>query len=79
VVLTTHELEIVPELATRVIVFGDRERRPVASGNADAILSDEELLVRTNLIHEHLHHHGSYVHSHPHAGSHHEHTDGDLL
>lgn len=77
VVLTTHELEIVPLLASRVVVFGDRERRPVASGTADAILGDEPLLVRTNLIHEHLHHHGVYVHSHYHDVRHHDHAHDD--
>ncbi|HEU5424879.1 MAG TPA: ABC transporter ATP-binding protein [Nitrolancea sp.] len=75
VVLTTHELEIVPLLATRVVVFGDQERRPVASGPAQDILADEELLVRTNLIHEHLHHHGTYVHSHYHDATHHDRDD----
>ncbi|HET7034917.1 MAG TPA: ABC transporter ATP-binding protein [Thermomicrobiaceae bacterium] len=75
VVLTTHELEIVPLLATRVVVFGDRERRPVASGTAEAILADEALLVRTNLIHEHLHRHGAYVHSHYHDAAHHDAND----
>lgn len=67
VVMTTHELDIVPTVATRVVVFGDQERRPVASGSADEVLADEDLLVRTNLIHEHLHEHGTLVHSHPHA------------
>lgn len=67
VVLTTHELDIVPVLATRVVVFGDREHRPVASGTPDEILSDYDLLVRANLIHEHLHRHGEVVHAHPHA------------
>lgn len=77
-VLATHALEIVPELATRVVVFGDRERRPVAEGTPEAILGDEELLVRTRLIHDHLHHHGSCAHSHPHGAAHHDHRD-DLL
>jgi cobalt/nickel transport system ATP-binding protein len=74
-IVTTHELDIVPMIATRVVVFGDRERRPVASGDARAILADEELLVRTNLIHEHFHRHGDLVHSHPHThGPDHLHT-----
>ncbi|GBD17055.1 Nickel import ATP-binding protein NikO [bacterium HR26] len=76
VILTTHELDIVPILATRVVVFGDQERRPVASGHPDEILGDVDLLVRTNLIHEHLHWHGQLAHAHPHAhdGEHlHEH------
>lgn len=76
VVLTTHELDIVPILASRVVVFGDQEHRPVASGHPDEILGDVDLLVRTNLIHEHLHWHGQLAHTHPHAhdGEHlHEH------
>jgi cobalt/nickel transport system ATP-binding protein len=76
VILTTHELDIVPILATRVVVFGDQEHRPVASGHPDEILGDVDLLVRTNLIHEHLHWHGELAHAHPHAhdGEHlHEH------
>ena len=74
-IVTTHELDIVPMIATRVVVFGDQERRPVASGDARAILADTELLVRTNLIHEHFHRHGDLVHSHPHAhGPDHLHT-----
>ncbi len=73
VVLTTHQLEIVPMLATRVVVFGDKERRPVASGTAAEILADGALLVRTNLVHEHLHYHGEMEHSHPHSQDHHVH------
>ncbi len=75
VILTTHQLEIVPQLATRVIVFGDQERRPVASGNADEILADSDLLVRTNLVHEHLHYHGETAHSHVHGHDHHHHDE----
>lgn len=78
VVLTTHQLEIVPMLATRVVVFGDKERRPVASGTADEILSNDELLVRTNLVHEHLHHHGETAHSHLHGQDHHVHEQNAL-
>ena len=77
VVLTTHQLEIVPLLATRVVVFGDQERRPVASGSAAEILSDNELLVRTNLVHEHLHYHGETAHSHLHGQDHHVHESED--
>lgn len=76
VIATTQELEIVPLIATRVVVFGDAERRPVAEGLAEEILADTELLIRTNLVHEHLHLHGPVSHTHPHAhaGDHtHEH------
>lgn len=75
VVTTTQELEIVPSIAGRVIVFGDKERRPIAEGDADTILDDTDLLVRANLIHQHLHLHGRLAHSHQHshAGDHDHH------
>jgi cobalt/nickel transport system ATP-binding protein len=72
-VITTHELDIVPAIANRVVVFGDQERRPVVSGSVQEILGDTALLVRTNLVHEHLHDHGDLVHSHPHGREHHDH------
>lgn len=78
-VVTTHELDIVPAIATRIVVFGDQERRPVASGEPDEILSDDALLIRTNLIHEHLHHHGALRHSHPHTAEHHVPDDENPL
>lgn len=73
VVTSTQELEIVPSMAKRVIVFGDGEHRPVADGVTAEILEDEDLLVRTNLIHEHLHYHGPILHAHRHetSGEHH--------
>lgn len=52
VIMTTHELDIVPEIATRVVVFGDRQRRPIASGPALDILNDREMLLGANLIYE---------------------------
>jgi len=40
------------------------------------VLADRELLLAVNLIHEHAHHHGALLHSHPHAhlpgGEHHD-------
>lgn len=77
VITTTQELEIVPLIASRVIVFGDAERRPIAEGHPDRILDDVDLLVRANLIHEHLHTHGrvTHAHAHAHGGAHeHEHS-----
>lgn len=52
VIMTTHELDIVPEIATRVVVFGDEERRPIASGSAHDILNDRARLAGANLIYE---------------------------
>jgi cobalt/nickel transport system ATP-binding protein len=64
-VTATHELDIVPIIADRVVVLGE-DRRVLADGSPDVILNDRALLVRANLIHEHLHEHGSLRHSHPH-------------
>jgi cobalt/nickel transport system ATP-binding protein len=73
VVTATHELEIVPTVASRAVVFSDVEHRPVASGPVESILGDDELLIRANLIHEHLHYHGRQAHAHAHEkeGEHH--------
>lgn len=59
----THDLEIVPIIAERVIVIGE-DRRILADGTPDAILRDHALLVKANLIHEHLH---EYVLHHLHS------------
>ncbi len=66
IVTATHELDIVPIIAQRVIVLGE-ERRIIGDGTPAAVLADTELLVRANLIHEHLHAHGEVEHTHEHA------------
>ena len=72
-VVATHELDIVPLIADRVVVLSE-QGRVIADGPPAAILADRDLLVRANLIHEHLHEHGLVEHSHPHddAEGHHE-------
>lgn len=54
VVTTTQELEIAPAVGSRAVVFGDRERHPVAEGPVEQILEDTGLLVRANLVHPRL-------------------------
>src|SRR5690242_11041902 len=69
IITTTHELEIVPVIARRVLVMGE-ERRILADGTPEEVLSDHKLLIQANLIHEHLHEigvrhsHGHLVHEH---------------
>jgi cobalt/nickel transport system ATP-binding protein len=63
-ITTTHELEIVPIIANRVVVIGE-ERRILADGTPEEILNDHDLLIRANLIHEHLHEQGVH-HGHEH-------------
>ena len=66
-VVATHELDIVPVIADRVVVLGE-DRRVLADGLPAAILADTDLLIRANLIHEHLHRHGAVKHVHAHGG-----------
>jgi cobalt/nickel transport system ATP-binding protein len=77
IVTATHDLDIVPLIASRVVVLGE-DRRVLASGTPEAILADRALLIRANLIHEHLHGHGGALHAHEHTHSgDHEHTHTD--
>ena len=73
IVTATHQLEIVEDIADRVVVL--EEGKVLASGAPAEILSNQELLLRANLVHAHRHSHGSVTHSHPHLHSHstHEH------
>jgi cobalt/nickel transport system ATP-binding protein len=74
-VVATHELDIVPLIADRVVVLNE-QGKVVADGSPAVILADRDLLVAANLIHEHLHEHGAVAHSHPHdlANGHHQET-----
>jgi cobalt/nickel transport system ATP-binding protein len=68
-VTATHDLHIVPEIGDRVIVLGE-DHRIAAAGPPSEILSNVELLLAVNLIHEHAHPHDGDVHLHPHAHLH---------
>ncbi len=61
VITTTHELEIVPIIAQRVVVIGE-ERRILADGTPESILGDRDLLIEANLIHPQLHEMGMEHH-----------------
>jgi len=76
IITATHELDIVPIIADRVIVLGEN-RRVLADGIPAEILADRDLLIRANLIHEHLHEHGGSRHSHPHVSGPAHHHGGD--
>lgn len=54
IITATHELEIVPLIAQRVLVIGE-ERRIIADGAPADILENRELLIQANLIHAQLH------------------------
>jgi len=73
VIIATHQLEIIEDIAGRVIVL--EQGSVSADGSPHEILNNGDLLLRANLVHAHRHRHGDVVHTHPHLHSHakHEH------
>jgi cobalt/nickel transport system ATP-binding protein len=65
VVMATHDLHLVEEIADVVHVFGDA-RSIIRGGTPEEILSDNEFLKQHNLVHVHVHRHLHTVHAHPH-------------
>ena len=67
VIMATHDLHIVEEIADTVHVFGS-ERRVIRTGSAEEVLGDHEFLQHNNLVHihvhRHLHLHEGHVHEH---------------
>ena len=67
-ITATHDLDIIEEIADRVLVFGE-DHRVVANGTPAEVLSDRDLLFRVNLIdprfHKHVHD-GDHRHYHLH-------------
>ena len=77
VVIASHDLSLVDHLCMRVALLSEGHQVEKV-GAASEILGDTDLLLRTNLIHEHRHYHGqeSHRHSHFHFSSHrHENHD----
>ena len=66
VVIATHDLSIAAESADRLVVLSE-EHAVVADGEPDDVLSQRELLLEVNLIHEHAHRHRGAAHQHPHG------------
>ncbi len=69
VVTSTHDLDIVEDIADDCFVF--QMGRVVAAGTPAEILRQPSLLEQTNLVHAHRHiHAGGETHSHPHLHGH---------
>lgn len=65
-VIATHDLSLVDELHATVALLSE-DHRLEKTGECEDILGDEDLLLRSNLIHEHVHHHGEAAHKHRHS------------
>ena len=81
IITATHDLEFVEQISKRAIVMGE-DHQIVMDDDVEKVLNNLELLLDSNLIHEHMHIHSKFVHEHlhTHKGKHiHEHdTECDL-
>lgn len=66
IVIATHDLALVSELNSNVAVLSE-EHKVERIGRTDEVLKDEELLLKVNLVHEHMHSHGQATHRHVHS------------
>jgi cobalt/nickel transport system ATP-binding protein len=74
VITATHDLEIIDQISKRSIVMGE-DHSVRMDRDSESVLSDYELLLSSNLVHEHTHLHGKLVHEHLHVhGKDHEHA-----
>jgi cobalt/nickel transport system ATP-binding protein len=69
IIVATHNLETVEEIADRALVFSE-DHHLVAAGPCEEILSNIDLLIKVNLVDEefHLHPHGHQTLIHAHDG-----------
>jgi cobalt/nickel transport system ATP-binding protein len=65
IITATHDLSILEEIADRAVVM-EEGHTITAEGSPRKILEDFDLLLRVNLIHEHVHSHENFLHSHGH-------------
>jgi len=71
IVLATHDLDVLDVVADRCLVFSE-DHRIVSEAPPVEILTDRELMLGVNLIHEHSHlHRGQPPHVHQHTAKHH--------
>lgn len=63
IIIATHHLELVNHLQSRVVILSEKHTIE-KTGTCDEILSDIDLLIRTNLIGEYPHRHDGTIHKH---------------
>lgn len=65
IITATHDLDIVEEIADRVVLFCE-EHEITGEGAPRDVLSNYDRLIECNLIHEHRHRHDETEHAHHH-------------
>lgn len=68
IITATHDLDIVEQISTRIIVVGE-DHTIKADADCAGVMGNLELLMSANLIHRHMHRHGKLLHEHLHAHS----------
>lgn len=66
ILISTHDLTLVSEFQPTVAVLSE-EHQIETIGSAEEVLQNEDLLLKVNLIHEHMHYHGKTAHTHRHS------------
>lgn len=69
-IITTHNLHLLPEIADRALILSE-EHTLLADMPLREALDDTQTLITAGLLHEHPHAHEDIVHSHLHAHEHH--------
>jgi cobalt/nickel transport system ATP-binding protein len=66
IITATHDLDIIEQISSRAIVMGEDHMIKVDT-DTKKVINDLDLLLATNLIHKHMHRHGTIVHQHLHS------------
>jgi cobalt/nickel transport system ATP-binding protein len=67
VIASTHNLSMVAELGSRVLLLPPRPSALLYDGPPESLLDNQELLVASGLAHRHEHHHQGAAHAHFHV------------
>ncbi len=65
-IISTHNLNMALELGERALVLNE-EHKLIYDGLIDDLLTNEEILIKANLVHSHRHKHKDVDHSHYHG------------
>jgi cobalt/nickel transport system ATP-binding protein len=64
-IISTHNLSLAAELGERAILLSENHQL-IYDGDVYSLLSNEQILIKANLIHKHKHKHESLYHTHYH-------------
>ena len=78
IISATHDLSIAGDIAERAVVIAE-DHTLAADGAFQDVITNDELLLKVNLIHEHAHYHGDTAHVHRHGHYGHVHANGGAM